>query len=225
MKLFRRLSPALLLLMLFAFSPEVRADDVVVTGGGLSTGDTTGGRFTFTGVNFSFSGGVGYGPSTCGPCVPGQQRSISNFNVGLDIYGGAATYNGVNFARVNYEGQLRFTGSFLVPTDGSLLVTLTTPFTFTGFLRGCTGSVISNCQGEVFSTSLSGQGFATLQLTGVYFNGGVLYSLNSVSYDFQPTAAVPEPATILLLGSGLAGAAASVRRRRRKASGGDGPTS
>jgi len=45
---------------------------------------------------------------------------------------------------------------------------------------------------------------------GLAWDGSV-----TVSYEYEPAAAVPEPSTILLLGSGLLGAA-GLRRKRKK---------
>jgi hypothetical protein len=82
------------------------------------------------------------------------------------------------------------------------------PFTLRGFLRGFSGG------SQIFAGSLTGSGIASLP----YFPSRGLYEWEErrLNYVFGPNAAAtPEPATVLLLGTGLAGL---VARRRARAS-------
>jgi hypothetical protein len=84
-------------------------------------------------------------------------------------------------------------------------------------MEGCTHSTFpSECTDTtLFSTQLAGQGLATVELNHYYDPAmGDYYNLRGITYNFHDPAAVPEPASILLLMSGLAGAAVRFRRRR-----------
>ncbi|MGH9371793.1 MAG: PEP-CTERM sorting domain-containing protein [Vicinamibacterales bacterium] len=66
----------------------------------------------------------------------------------------------------------------------------------------------------IFDRMLTGQG--SVSVTASFLSnpnpGPALFSVDGVRYDFSPADPVPEPATLLLFGTGLA---AAVRWRRR----------
>ncbi|MGZ8842462.1 MAG: PEP-CTERM sorting domain-containing protein [Pyrinomonadaceae bacterium] len=64
----------------------------------------------------------------------------------------------------------------------------------------------------IFSTEITGSGIATLTLRRPGGNQQAGFAIDTARYDFSP-AAVPEPATVILLTTGLAGIV--VRKRRR----------
>jgi hypothetical protein len=200
---------------------EVRADPIQITGGSASVGGSGGGTFTFAGDGFVLSGGLNQGPNACGICVAGQAISLTTVNAGTDIRVGPAEVGGVSYNRLFYAGNLHFeTNNIIVPDDPSTLFTITTPFELHGLLLGCTSDQISGCLpgNLVFDSSLIGHGTATATFTSIVTgSAGRLYFLQGVRYDFAPVA-TPEPATLLMLGTGLAGIGAALRRRRRRAS-------
>lgn len=206
---------SLVLITVFAPTPT-RADPIVVTGGtvtvtgilGSAQGSLTGDNLLVTGLG----GDTGsFAPQHCFPCAGGSTLPITGFFAGSVLGAGTANINGMLFTNIGWGGQMSFNGGSVIVPSVLNDVTITVPFTFTADLHGCSVNCVTNP--ILFTVQLVGSGIATIHLDSFGLNGfgQPIFGFSSATFQFEE---VPEPASIMLLGGGLALLTAKLRRRR-----------
>ncbi|HZI62866.1 MAG TPA: PEP-CTERM sorting domain-containing protein [Pyrinomonadaceae bacterium] len=208
----------------------VQADPITVTGTAVSVNGAIFGPsigFNLTGQNFSASvqddGGIdrfmhfGFWPCTR---QAGSVTPCTTANAGYSSQSdlrGTFTFNGQNF-QASVINSLNFqltSPAFVIPPEflDDDAVLITAPFSFLG-------SALIAQTGE--KIDLEGVGTVRLLLTRQTVGDITGLFFQRADYTFGPTVdgvtveSVPEPATLVLLFSGLAGVAARVRHRSRR---------
>lgn len=183
-------------------------------------------QVTFTGSTAGCFG-AGCTPTNTDAQPPGLTYFNSTFNVNTNSLGDASIGNTATPpANFNNLGSFTLTGAAGSYTGQvfTLEVNFTAPPgagspTFTATLTGLVEATADGNLRVDFNNDFQTFGFA---------NGGTFqFRVNDVSItpggtvaltgDIQGASAIPEPATMVLLGTGLAGVAAKVRRRRKAA--------
>lgn len=173
--------------------------------------------FSFSGSGASINGIIeiptwcltwGLGGTTCDPSAQlsvGYDRpgmgSVSGFN-GLVIFGQGASITALPFTFPSGKSPSTFTVTF--------------PVLFSGTFSACTLGVEGTCPGPDVSPfafyNVNGSGTATLSFTSeVYREGDTRWQLTQGTYTINP---VPEPTSIVLLGTGVAALIGKFARRR-----------
>jgi hypothetical protein len=179
----------------------------------------SGDGFTFSGTGGALTGGNFQPPLECGvpDCRAGTAIDLKALWSDTDLPG-SATYQGETFTHVGSSSNGNDISSMTVDWTG----TLTLPADFAGgmataplLFNGTFGySNIARPGLPPAPLQLFGTGTAALTFTPWEDYPGA-FRLQSVAYTFDSPAATPEPASLLLMGTGILGLAAERRRRRR----------
>jgi hypothetical protein len=216
-------------LLVFGISPSIaRADPIALTSGNLNIAWDDPSSFRVFGPGFELSGlfvGVTNSPQrTCAlGCLPGTVVNLSAlagdpFRLGTGM---TAILNGVPLTDpLQPQTWLSLTGSFVFDAGDIVLppltplgtgpIRVTAPFIFHGQVSGARSA---DPLTTILSVDLTGQGTvqfrANPQLNGTF-------GTPEATYFFEEVSPVPEPGTILLVATGVAGV---LSRRRRAVAG------
>ncbi len=149
-----------------------------------------------------------------GGCANGERMAFTTATFDNTSLGhGDALVNGVAYDDIDFRGSWSLSSPGAALPDGpELFAVLVAPFSFSGTLRGARGGQ------EIFSVDLIGSGRAQVSIARTGPGGWAIDEAASLHYLFATPTLVPEPASMLLVGTGCAAIAAARRRRSANAS-------
>ncbi len=199
--MFKPLAMGIALIAIFGAGQIAKADPVTVSGSSSGTVTGTAASFlSFTGNNFTATtaGGVG--------SFSGVDR------IGTFVLSSSAGETPVNG---NFTLNLTFTAPSGINGGQAAMYTATVSGTISTPNVGGVSIVFDNPVQTFTFSNASGSGSFSITLPNIFVQSGDTANLTAGLTGNQT--AVPEPATMLLLGTGLAGVAARIRKRRKEA--------
>ena len=224
------IAAAIPLVFLGLLSPAtVRADPIAITGGAYTLDSpfrTIPRYITFShdlkGIGFRAlaseldSPGQRLGSNCAFPCTAGSTFSLSApRRIGREAPTSVLELSGQRRFGFFFGSQTQFdTNSVTIPLDAGLELTLSTLFTMTGTINFQEYDLQNpGFTGFTFTSGIFGSGIVDISL--FFSRTTQQYEVSTVRYNFQPVP-VPEPITLFLLGTGLAGIASRGYKRRER---------